>query len=303
MDLLNLKPRQGSGTYRLGDSDDLVVMESIANVPTGKVCLKEHGIVVVCMEGMAQFEYDGAVVQLKKNDMFLYMANSVACNFMASPDFNCRLIWFCRPEIWNINIYTREGLADMLHLKLHPIVHLTDDDAALLDKYFKLLCQRMKDNSTILKADIVRSLVGTMLLEMLAIMRQSEEKNGTPEAANEGENTKPGFHKQRIVDRFIRLVEQSDGRNRRVDDFASQLNVTPKYLSTIFKEVMNRRPSVYIQLFTMKAIERRLRFTDMTIQEITYDLNFPNASFFGKYFKQHSGMTPMEYRKKYLKQR
>ncbi len=88
MDLLNLKPRQGSGTYRLGDSDDLVVMESIANVPTGKVCLKEHGIVVVCMEGMAQFEYDGAVVQLKKNDMFLYMANSVACNFMASPDFN-----------------------------------------------------------------------------------------------------------------------------------------------------------------------------------------------------------------------
>ena len=49
----------------------------------------------------------------------------------------------------------------------------------------------------------------------------------------------------------------------------------------------------------MKAIENRLRFTDMTMQEIANDLNFPNASFFGKYCKDHLGMTPLEYRIKY----
>jgi AraC-like DNA-binding protein len=37
----------------------------------------------------------------------------------------------------------------------------------------------------------------------------------------------------------------------------------------------------------------------MTMQEIANDLNFPNASFFGQYFKEHAGMTPLEYRKKY----
>ena len=95
------------------------------------------------------------------------------------------------------------------------------------------------------------------------------------------------------------LLEQSDGRIRRVDVFASQLNITPRYLSAILKEVMNRRPSVYIQHFTLKAIEHRLRFTEMTMQEIAYDLRFPNASFFGKYFKEHTGMTPLEYRMKY----
>ena len=100
----------------------------------------------------------------------------------------------------------------------------------------------------------------------------------------------------------MHLVEQSDGRIRRVDDFASELNVTPKYLSALLKETMNRRPSVIIQLFTMKAIERRLRFTDMTMQEIANDLNFPNASFFSKYVKEHLGMTPMDYRRKYQKQ-
>lgn len=86
-----------------------------------------------------------------------------------------------------------------------------------------------------------------------------------------------------------------------MEEFASQLNITPKYLSAILKETMNCRPSTIIQLFTMKAIEHRLRFTDMTIQEISNDLNFPNPSFFGKYFKEHAGMTPLAYRNKYHK--
>ena len=51
----------------------------------------------------------------------------------------------------------------------------------------------------------------------------------------------------------------------------------------------------------LKAIERRLRFTDMTMQEIANDLKFPNPSFFGKYCKEHLGMTPLEYRMKYHK--
>lgn len=104
-----------------------------------------------------------------------------------------------------------------------------------------------------------------------------------------------------LVDRFMQLVEQSDGRIRRVDQFASMLNVTPKYLSRMLKETMNRGPCDIIAMLTMKAIARRLRFTDMTIQQIANDLNFANPSFFGKYFREHTGMTPMEYRRKYQK--
>ena len=124
------------------------------------------------------------------------------------------------------------------------------------------------------------------------------DKAQREQSAVQDDNT-PGFHRRRLADRFMRLVEQSDGRIRKVDDFANQLNVTPKYLSTLLKETMNRRPSEVIQLFTAKAIVRRLRFTDMTMQEIANDLNFPNASFFGKYVKEHLGMPPLEYRKKY----
>ena len=298
MDIQDLKPRRGDNTYRIGDSDELVVMENIGTVPSGVVCLQNHGVVFFITEGRAQLEYDGHVVQIQKNDLFLYMVHSTANNFMASSDFNCRQIWFSRSELWNIDIYNLISVADMSQLKLHPVVHLSDDDIKLCDTYFQLLCSRMKSSTSALTPDIVRSLLGTIMLELLSIMRRNSER-AVEEVRQEDPNS--SLHKKRIIDNFIKLVEESDGRIRRVDEFACQLNITPKYLSTILKEVMNRRPSTYIQLYTLKAIERRLRFTDMTMQEIANDLNFPNPSFFGKYCKEHLGMTPLEYRMKYHK--
>ena len=289
MEIQNLKPRSGFDTIRLGDSDELVVMENFGSLPKGELSLDRHGLIVICTEGIAQFDYDGQQIRLHKDDVFLYMAHSVVTNFMSSSDFNCRQIWFSRGELWNINKYGEVSLSDLPYLKRHPIMHLTEDDVKLLDDYFQLLCRRMRDPSPVLYSNIVRSLVSAMMLEILSMKRRQEPEN----------TVTTGVHRQRLANEFMRLVEQSDGRIRKVDDFANQLNITPKYLSTLLKETMNRRPSEMIHFYTLKAIEHRLRYTDMTMQEIANDLNFANASFFGKYFKEHAGMTPLDFRKKY----
>ena len=289
MEIQNLKPRSGFDTIRLGDSDELVVMENFGSLPKGELSLDRHGLIVICTEGIAQFNYDGQQIRLHKDDLFLYMAHSVVTNFMSSSDFNCRQIWFSRGELWNINKYGEVSLSDLPYLKRHPIMHLTEDDVKLLDDYFQLLCRRMRDPRPVLYSNIVRSLVSTMMLEILSMMRRQEPEN----------TVTTGVHRQWLANEFMRLVEQSDGRIRKVDDFANQLNITPKYLSTLLKETMNRRPSEMIHFYTLKAIEHRLRYTDMTMQEIANDLNFANASFFGKYFKEHAGMTPLDFRKKY----
>ena len=289
MEIQNLKPRSGFDTIRLGDSDELVVMENFGSLPKGELSLDGHGLIVICTEGIAQFDYDGQQIRLHKDDLFLYMAHSVVTNFMSSSDFNCRQIWFSRGELWNINKYGEVSLSNLPYLKRHPIMHLTEDDVKLLDDYFQLLCRRMRDSSPVLYSNIVRSLVSTMMLEILSMMRRQEPEN----------TVTTGVHRQRLANEFMRLVEQSDGRIRKVDDFANQLNITPKYLSTLLKETMNRRPSEMIHFYTLKAIEHRLRYTDMTMQEIANDLNFANPSFFGKYFKEHAGMTPLDFRKKY----
>ena len=305
MEIKSLKPRKGEDTLRLDDSDDLVVMENVGSLPEGDFLaedgfyIENHGIIVICTEGMAQFDYDGQTIQLRKNDMFIYMMlRSVITNFMSSQNFNCCQIWFTASEAWGIEMSGHQSLADFIYLKQHPKVSLTDYSANMLNDYFNLLCRRMRDRSSILYHDIVRSLFSTMLLEILAIIRG--DKADVP-GKDLRDDATPGFHRRRLADKFMHLVEQSDGRIRKVDDFANQLNVTPKYLSTLLKETLNRRPSEIILFFTMKAIEHRLRFTEMTMQEIANELNFPNASFFGKYFKEHSGITPLEFRNKYHK--
>ena len=303
MDIKALLPRRGNGTLRLDDSDDLVVIENVGVLPEGGslpengVYIENHAVIVICTEGMAQFQYDGQTIQLRKNDMFIYMMlRSVITDFMSSQNFNCRQIWFTAREAWNIDMHGNRSLGDLVYLRQHPKVTLSEHNAAMLDDYFQLLCRRMRDHSPMRYQDIVRSLFSTMLLEILGMIPNDDVQSVELESQ---EGTSPDFHRKRLADKFMQLVEQSDGRIRKVDDFARQLNVTPKYLSVLLKETMNRRPSVVIRLFTLKAIERRLRFSDMTMQEIANDLNFANASFFGKYVKEHLGMSPLEYRKKY----
>lgn len=294
MDIKDLKPRTGAGSLRIADSDELVVMEHFGGVPAGRVRPLDHGLVIICTAGVAQFEYDGHTVQLSKNDLFLLMAHSVVEKFMSSVDFDCRELWFSRGEMWNMNMYVKNSLADLLPLKHNPKVTLSDVDAALFETYFKQLSYHMRNSSQLLYPEITHSIVGAFLLEVLSVLRRGNNMLKDNHLINNS-----GLHGRKLADRFVQLVEQSDGRIRRVDEFAQMLNVTPKYLSKLLMDTMHRKPSVIVAFFTLQAIENRLRYTDMTMQQIADDLHFANASFFGKYFKEHSGMTPMEYRIKY----
>lgn len=294
MDIKDLKPRTGAGSLRIADSDELVVMEHFGGVPAGRVRPLDHGLVIICTAGVAQFEYDGHTVQLSKNDLFLLMAHSVVEKFMSSVDFDCRELWFSRGEMWNMNMYVKNSLADLLPLKHNPKVTLSDVDAALFETYFKQLSYHTRNSSQLLYPEITHSIVGAFLLEVLSVLRRGNNMLKDNNLINNS-----GLHGRKLADRFVQLVEQSDGRIRRVDEFAQMLNVTPKYLSKLLMDTMHRKPSVIVAFFTLQAIENRLRYTDMTMQQIADDLHFANASFFGKYFKEHSGMTPMEYRIKY----
>lgn len=299
MDIPSLSPRRGKGTVRVGDSDDIVLMEHIGALPKGAVKLLTHGIWILCTEGRAQADYAGQRIELKKGDLVLYCAHNVAENLLASADFDCKQIWFSRVSLWDMNQQGEQTLMDMVTLIKHPKVSLFDDEIALWEGYFRLLSSRMQECTSPAKGSIVHMLFGALVLESLSMLRRAHE--GLNRSEDHGTiNTLRG---RRLTERFIQLLEDCDGRTRRIDDFAKQLNVTPKYLARQLKEVSDHTPSEYISMYTAKAIERRLRFTDMTMQEIADDLNFASASFFGRYAKEHLGMTPLEYRKKFQKAR
>ena len=91
---------------------------------------------------------------------------------------------------------------------------------------------------------------------------------------------------------------QSRQVNRRVDYYANLLNITPKYFSTICKEMTGNSPSHIIDKYVMKDIENLMKNSTKSIKEIANELEFPTISFFGKYMRSHYGVSPKEYRRR-----
>lgn len=100
--------------------------------------------------------------------------------------------------------------------------------------------------------------------------------------------------------RFMDLLFVHHRWERSVAFYASKMCITSKYLTVVVKAASGKTPTEWIREETIKEIERMLCHTKMPIKEIVYRLNFPNASFFGKYFKAQKGMSPKHYRETYI---
>ena len=75
------------------------------------------------------------------------------------------------------------------------------------------------------------------------------------------------------------------------------MGITPKYLSESVKAVSRRTPNEWIDNYVTMELRVQLRNSTKSIKQIAEELNFPNQSFLGKYFKEHVGLSPSDYRK------
>ena len=103
---------------------------------------------------------------------------------------------------------------------------------------------------------------------------------------------------RRMFEDFMKLVKDNHHAERMVGFYADRLCVTPKYLSKVVKEVSGRSAPEWIDGFVIMSAKSMLKYSDMTVKEIAIELNFPNQSFFSKFFKSQTGATPNEYREK-----
>ena len=95
----------------------------------------------------------------------------------------------------------------------------------------------------------------------------------------------------------MKLLEQNFRTERRVGWYAEQLCITPKYLSETVKQVSRLTPNEWIDNYVILEIRVLLKNSTRSIKEIAMEMNFPNQSFLGKFFKERVGMSPSEYRK------
>lgn len=99
-----------------------------------------------------------------------------------------------------------------------------------------------------------------------------------------------------IFRRFIQLVTEHYRYERKVIFYARLMHITPKYLSSLIRKVSGYGASKWIDDCVMLDAKNLLKYSSMSVQEIAFYLSFPNQSFFGRWFKDHTGMSPKAYR-------
>lgn len=101
-----------------------------------------------------------------------------------------------------------------------------------------------------------------------------------------------------LMQSFIKTVQQNYKRERKVAFYADELNLSVGYLATVVKKVSGRTPTEWIDDYVTLEAKALLKSHGLTVQQVSNELNFPSQSFFGKYFKRHTGMSPKEYKNK-----
>lgn len=99
-----------------------------------------------------------------------------------------------------------------------------------------------------------------------------------------------------MFNRFMMLVERDYKLSRDVAYYASQMNITPKYLTLIVRQMSHETPKHIIDHYTILQLKLQLTASRQSVKEIAWEYHFNDVSFFCRYFKRHTGLTPMEIR-------
>ncbi|MCD8292168.1 MAG: helix-turn-helix domain-containing protein [Prevotellaceae bacterium] len=102
--------------------------------------------------------------------------------------------------------------------------------------------------------------------------------------------------KEELFKQFITLVHAHGSTERDVGFYATRLCITPRYLSTIAREVGHTSPKAFIDECLTLELKVALQSTDLSLKEIADRYRFPDQSFFGRFFKKHTGLSPKAYR-------
>jgi AraC family transcriptional activator of pobA len=167
-----------------------------------------------------------------------------------------------------------------------PVFVLDNDELAKLVG----LAQQINRELQQIQADKIKAVQMYLYLILLEAKRSYQRQQlhlSVPET--EGNKLVPGF---------IRLVGHHYLSLRQVADYADLLSVTPNYLNRAVKTITGKTASDTINDMLLLEAKSQLRYTERTVSEIAYGLNFTDPASFNRFFKARSGETPLNYRRK-----
>lgn len=243
-------------------------------------------IVLVCLKGTIDCNINLHRFRITENQIFVSLAGDII-HINKAENIEGYAIIISETYLQNIQLDFRFRAQSYLSIRDNGPVTIPYEELTCLKPYYILMKKNMEEgNDRVIKGlSIALSYTFTSLLNKYqGVHNRESDKNET--------------RTEQIFNRFMKLLEAYHTKERSLQFYADKMCLTPKYVSGAIKSFSGKGALDWINEYVVLEAEIMLRYTEKTVQEIAYALNFPTQSAFGKYFKQKLGMSPQLYRNK-----
>jgi len=273
----------------VGYSDnDIVIVDSIQKFAEFSAAHVAMNAIAICTHGKVQGILNGQTIELHKNQVAVIPQNVIIADPMISPDLELKAMFFTnrilqsflreKMNVWNDVVYVR---------KMH-VITLEEADLHFYTNFYEMLRLCFdKRISYPFRTEIIQSLLRGGVLGLCGALKQRMLNDDVSIDTYITNN-----HFQHFLD----LLHSTEVKHRTVEWYANELCISPKYLSSLCKKHSGKTANEWITEHVLEDIRYYLKQTDYSIKQICDMLGFPNTSFFGKYVKDHFGMTPVQMR-------
>ena len=239
---------------------------------------------LLCKQGTIQLLLDDNTFNINAGDLYIYPPFSQTFIKEVSDDFS-GVVGIADFDFVLSTITQVSNTQQHIYIRTRPCVTLTQHQLQNIEELVSVIKNRLAESYRPLRAQILSALVKTICFEIL-------------DAYFDGLSISPLLQNKRdkIFQRFLQDCFMHFKKHREVKFYAELQHLTPRYFSTIIREVSGKSPIDWINLSLATEAKKLLATPELNIKEIALQLNFEDQSLFGRYFKRITGLSPSGFR-------
>ena len=272
-----------------------------------------YGAILICRKGKARLNvnykdwelYEGAVITLFPNDVVELKVDG-DCKSPQTENGDCK-----SPETENGDCKspqtTNSFQAEIL--KYNPSL-LREASLQLEQTVYSSLRKDRCRQDTLVVTNIINGMFGLLkvyfdqsectCISQLVLCQLKAFFIGFHEYLQRNPQYRPdevkSYRVRELFNRFMMLLERDYKISRDVNYYAAQMNISSKYLTNIVSQVTGHTPKTIIDQYVILQLKLHLKRSTQSIKEMAWEFHFADVSFFCRYFKKHTGLTPQQIR-------
>lgn len=262
-------------------SDDVILLEQThAIFDRDFIFHINHVCIAFVLRGEGDFLIDDKPYHVEKDDMFVITQQQEVARQNISDDFEACVFMISRRYVEHLDIYNKYQV--FLSIRQNPIVHLSGKILLALPYGLNMIAELLRSSDNPFQKQTIYHMIKAYFYGFAYYLQPC--------------SLQPSSREEEVCMQFMELLEQHYQSEHTVSFYADRLNLSVRYVSACVKAQTGETAIEAIGNRIMEDAKRILLKNDMTISQISYKLGFNDPSTFGRFFRNHVGMGPREWR-------